>query len=195
METNTKERIIDIATRLIHLNGFNNTSVDEILKESGVGKGSFYYYFESKEALGQVILERHFKRFLEEVAGQAFRTHQDPVERIFALLDLVLEKQRARSCSGGCPMGNLAAEMSDLNEDFRRTLIKGFTGWQEKIEEALTEARAKKKLIETVDVKRLSQYLVAGMQGAILMGKVWREPAILVACFEEMKEHLRRYLR
>jgi AcrR family transcriptional regulator len=47
--TTTREQILDAASRLIHVRGFNNTSVDEILKESGVGKGNLYYYFKSKE--------------------------------------------------------------------------------------------------------------------------------------------------
>ncbi|MBI3988587.1 MAG: TetR/AcrR family transcriptional regulator [candidate division NC10 bacterium] len=100
----------------------HKTNLDDILKESGVGKGNFYYHFESKEALGYAILDRYIQRFSEHVIAKAFRPDRDPIERIFTLLDLFLEAQRARNCMGGCPAGNLAAEMSDIHEGFRQRL-------------------------------------------------------------------------
>lgn len=194
LATSTKEHIIDVAARLIHVNGFNKTSLDDILKASGVGKGNFYYHFESKEALGYAILDRYIQRFSEHVIANAFRPDRDPIERIFTLLDLFFEAQRARNCMGGCPVGNLAAEMSDIHEGFRQKVGEAFGGWQERIEETLAEAKAKRKLVSDANVKRLSQFLVAGIEGATLLGKVTRDPKVLEGCFEELKAHVKGYL-
>ena len=57
--SNTKDHIIEVASGLINLRGFNTTSVDAVLRASGVKKGSFYYYFKSKEDLGYAIIENH----------------------------------------------------------------------------------------------------------------------------------------
>ncbi|MEE9181371.1 MAG: TetR/AcrR family transcriptional regulator, partial [candidate division NC10 bacterium] len=54
----TKEEILQTACRLVYRQGFNNTSLDDILRESGVGKGNFYYHFKSKDELGYAILDR-----------------------------------------------------------------------------------------------------------------------------------------
>src|ERR671931_45571 len=61
----TREVVIQAATRLIHLKGYQNTSIDDVLTASGVGKGNFYHYFRSKEDLGYAILDRVVDAFIE----------------------------------------------------------------------------------------------------------------------------------
>ena len=54
----TRDQILNAAARLIHVQGYQSTSLDDVLRESGVGKGNFYYYFKSKEDLGYAIIDR-----------------------------------------------------------------------------------------------------------------------------------------
>ncbi|MBI1958565.1 MAG: TetR/AcrR family transcriptional regulator, partial [Candidatus Rokubacteria bacterium] len=111
----TRDQILDVAGKLIHLRGYHATSLDDVLKESGVGKGNFYYYFKSKEDLGYAILERMLQTFVERTLEPAFADSvADPVVQIQEFLDSVLDNQRQRSCIGGCPIGNLASELSDV---------------------------------------------------------------------------------
>src|ERR1700745_4248916 len=108
----TRDQILDAAARLIHLRGYHSTSLDDVLRESGVGKGNFYYYFKSKEELGYAIIDRLVRAFLERTLEPAFADYEaDPVAQIHTLLDRVLDNQRQRNCIGGCPMGNLASEL------------------------------------------------------------------------------------
>src|SRR5947199_10563282 len=92
----TREAIIEAATRLIHVHGYNHTTLDDILRESGVGKGNFYYHFRSKEDLGYAILDEIVASFLQRTLDPCF---SDPTARPFAqircFLDRVLESQRA----------------------------------------------------------------------------------------------------
>lgn len=90
-----------VASRLVHLQGFNHTSLDQILRESGVRKGNFYYYFRSKEELGYAVLDHFAQQFAEQVAGRAFTPGREPLEQISALLEAILEAQRGASCAGG----------------------------------------------------------------------------------------------
>ncbi len=76
--SSTREQILDAAGRLIHLRGFNNTSVDDILRESGVGKGNLYYYFKSKDELGYAALDRTLERIQEEVLERVFAPGKEP---------------------------------------------------------------------------------------------------------------------
>src|SRR5215468_9172911 len=100
----TRDQILDAAGRLIHLQGYYCTSLDDVLRESGVGKGNFYYYFKSKEELGYAIIDRLVTGFLERTLGPAFADPEgDPLEQIQAFLDRVFESQRKRNCVGGCP--------------------------------------------------------------------------------------------
>ena len=118
--TSTREQILDAASRLVHVRGFNNTSVDEILRESGVGKGNLYYYFKSKDELGFAILERGLERISTELIEKSFKAGKDPWEQILDFLDFLVDRARRQDCTGGCLLGNLAVEMSDIHEEFRR---------------------------------------------------------------------------
>src|SRR5437660_5090039 len=106
----TREAILEAASRLIHVHGYNHTSLDDVLRESGVGKGNFYYYFRSKEELGYAIIERLVTVFLARTLEPAFADPDaDAMPQIEGFLDRVLANQRERNCMGGCPMGNLAS--------------------------------------------------------------------------------------
>src|SRR5207302_2451128 len=115
----TREAILQAATRLMHVRGYQNTSLDDVLRESGVGKGNFYYHFRSKEDLGYAILDQLVARFVERTLEPCFWDAAAPrLEQIRCFLDRVLEAQRKSNCVGGCFMGNLACELSDVHEGF-----------------------------------------------------------------------------
>src|SRR4029434_8589131 len=81
----TRDQILDAAGRLIHLQGYHCTSLDDVLRESGVGKGNFYYYFKSKEDLGYAIIDRIRRAFVERGLGPAFQDAEaDPVDQLHA---------------------------------------------------------------------------------------------------------------
>src|SRR6267154_5970414 len=87
----TRDQILNAAARLIHVQGYQSTSLDDVLRESGVGKGNFYYYFKSKEDLGYAIIDRITQAFVERSLGPAFAdTDADPVTQIHGFLDQVL---------------------------------------------------------------------------------------------------------
>ena len=193
-EKPTREQILDAATRLMHVSGYRGTSLDDVLRASGVGKGNFYYYFKSKEELGYAILERIVRGFVERTLEPSFADPgRPPLDRIHRFLDCVLETQRQRNCVGGCPMGNLASELSDVHEGFRRRLAEIFTRWRERLTEALREAQSEGSLALTCDAGRLAQFLVASLEGAILMTKVTKEIQVMETCVGELKAHLAHY--
>ena len=192
--SDTKEYIIEVASRLVHLRGFNHTSIGEILKESGVGKGNFYYYFRSKEELGYAIIANNSKRFSEEVTGKAFGNDRDAVAQLDDFLDILLDMHRRRNCAGGCRLGNMAIEMSDIHEGFRKKFQEVFDGWGIQVASALRKAQAGGQLAGHVDLLTLAQFVIASVEGAILLAKVKKDITILERCFEELKKHIWMYV-
>ncbi len=192
-ETSTKEQILDVASRLIHVRGFNKTSVDEILKESGVGKGNFYYYFKSKDELGFAILDRSIERITREIIEKCFTDGKDPWQQLLDFFDCQVERIRRQGCTGGCPLGNLAVEMSDIHEEFRRRLNKAFDRLRSRIEDTLTQARTQGMLRNDADIPRLAHFLVAAFEGALMMGKLHKDIGIIAGVVEELKGHLAHY--
>lgn len=189
----TKEQIVDAASRLVHVRGFNNTSVGEILRESGVGKGNFYYYFRSKDELGFAILERGLERISTELIEKHFNPEKDPWQQILDFLDSLVERARQRACTGGCLLGNLAVEMSDIHEEFRRRLNMAFERLRSRLEVTLTQAKAQGTLRSEADIPRLAHFIVAGFEGAFMMGKLHKDADVMAGVVEELKGHLAQY--
>jgi TetR/AcrR family transcriptional repressor of nem operon len=189
----TREQILDAASRLVHVGGFNNTSVDEILRESGVGKGNFYYYFKSKDELGYAILDRSLERFSVELIEKSFDPKRDPWQQIYVFLDSLVDRARQHDGSGGCILGNLAVEMSDIHEGFRQRLTKAFDGLQSRIEDSLTQAKVQGTLHPDANIPRLAHFIIAGFEGAFMMGKLHKDADVVAGVIEELKEHLVQY--
>ena len=190
----TRDQILNAAARLIHVQGYHSTSLDDVLRESGVGKGNFYHYFKSKEDLGYAIIDRITRGFVERSLGPSFQDEAaDSVGQIRAFLDRVLEAQRQRNCVGGCVMGNLASELSDVHEGFRQRLASLFDVWRRHLADAVRRAQARGQLRADVDAARLAQFLVAGLEGSILLSKVTKDITVMERCVEEMKQHLAHY--
>ncbi len=190
----TRDQILDVATRLIHLQGYHCTSLDDVLRESGVGKGNFYYYFKSKEELGYAIIDRVTEGFIERTLRPTFvDTSADPIPQIHVFLDRVLENLRQRNCVGGCPMGNLASELSDVHEGFRLRLAGIFIEWRSGLTEALRRGQARGSVRAECQPASVAEFLVAALEGAILLAKVTKDISVMEKSVEELKRHLTLY--
>jgi len=162
----TRDQILNAASRLIHVQGYQSTSLDDVLRESGVGKGNFYYYFKSKEDLGYAIIDRIRRAFVERGLGPAFGdTDADPVGQLHAFFDRVLDSQRQRNC--------------DVYRDH--------------VAEAIRRGQQSGRLRPDADAVRVAQFLVGALEGAILLGKVTRDITVIERCVEELKVHLALY--
>jgi len=187
----TRDQILNAASRLIHVQGYQSTSLDDVLRESGVGKGNFYYYFKSKEDLGYAIIDRIRRAFVERGLGPAFGdTDADPVGQLHGFFDRVLDSQRQRNCVGGCAIGNLACELSDVHEGFRQQLAGIFDVYRDHVAEAIRRGQQSGRLRPDADAVRVAQFLVGALEGAILLGKVTRDITVIERCVEELKVHL-----
>jgi TetR/AcrR family transcriptional repressor of nem operon len=190
----TREAVLEAATRLMHVRGYQNTSLDDVLRESGVGKGNFYHHFRSKEDLGYAILDQIIALFLEKTLEPCFSGADVPrLAQIRCFLDRVLDAQRQRKCVGGCAMGNLASELSDVHEGFRARLASVFTAWRERLTVVLREAQARGEVVEACDPESVGHLLVAALEGSILLSKVSKDIAVMEQCVIELKRYLTLY--
>ena len=190
----TREAILEAATELMHLRGYQATTLDDVLRESGVGKGNFYYHFKSKEDLGYAILDQVISAFLERTLDPCFSETSTPrLTQIRCFLDRVLAAQRERNCVGGCALGNLAAELSDVHEGFRERLSGVFKAWRERLTGALEQAQAAGSVRADCRPDAVAQFLVASLEGAILVSKLTKDITVMERCVEELKRYLTLY--
>lgn len=171
MSQETRQRILQAGARLIHGQGFNNTGIQEILRESGVPKGSFYFYFKSKEAFGLQVV----KQFNEHWATRAREILGDPaqpaLQRLRNFFGVAHEVFCAKGYVGGCLVGNLAQEMADVSPVMAQSLAEALDAMAGRFAQVLEEARQAGQIAPDSDCRALGYFILAAWQGALIRMK------------------------
>src|ERR1700683_3655195 len=118
-ETPSRTSILKTARNLMLKYGYAATSVDDICSGSGVTKGSFYHFFETKEALGLAVLNRFYEEGVARVASGAYAGTNAPYQRLLGQFDH-LEAIGPELWRHGCLMGNFACEFAESSQIIRR---------------------------------------------------------------------------
>jgi AcrR family transcriptional regulator len=184
-EPDTRTRILEAARRLFHEQGYGATGVATILREAGVHPGSLYHFFRSKEELLAGLLEYYPGLFGPVVSGPIEEATRDPVERVFALLAFYRGALEASGCRLGCPIGNLALEVSDNHPEVRPLLERNFAVWTGTVAGWLAAAR----LRPGTDLPRLAGFVLAVMEGAVMQARGTGSLAPFDAAVEELRRH------
>ena len=188
----TKQKVLKTARELFYLNGYNNTSIDDILKASKIKKGNLYFHFGSKEELGYAVLDS----YLDEEArmiDRIFSGPGGPMERIYRLFDSSRKHLSERGCRGGCPIGNFALEMSDLHNGFRKRINAVFDAWCDRLEALLGEAKKADELPPSTDTRALACFMVAVWEGGVMLVKTRKDPRVMGDCIKSLKGMVEAY--
>ncbi|HET6702229.1 MAG TPA: TetR family transcriptional regulator C-terminal domain-containing protein [Gemmatimonadaceae bacterium] len=184
-----RTRIVEAATDLICRNGFQHTSVDDVIREAGLcGKAHFYHYFKSKEELGYAVVQHRFEQFAEEGLSILRDPMVDPLERLERFIDAEVASQAEQDCRGGCPFGNLVTEMADAHEGFRQRLATVFERWAGQLQSVLWEARP--QLRDDADIARMARFIIATLEGGLLMSRVTRDVTHMEAIAGDLKRFI-----
>ena len=180
MTTVTKENIIRAGAKIIHLKGFNNTGIQEILTAANIPKEDFglhvidYFISESK-AMTQAILSD---------------TSLPPLERLKQLWDQIIDLMETKGCACGCPIGNLSQELGDLYPIFKEKLMRVTEELAEPYIKILSEAQQEGVISSSLDVKETAFFLTSCWQGAMIQMKVTGNLAPLRRCVRFLFEYI-----
>jgi TetR/AcrR family transcriptional repressor of nem operon len=189
-----RKAILDAAARLINERGFSHTSVEDLIEATGLsGKSHFYHYFPSKEALGMAVIDRQFERFTERGLAILSEPMIEPIDRLTLFIDTLVALQRDRDGGSGSPFGNLAGELADAHEGFRQRLDDVFERWTGQLDALLREVGG--QLREGVDTVRLARFIIASLEGGMLMTRVTRDVAAMEGIGEDLKRFIATHLR
>ncbi|MBT4836464.1 MAG: TetR/AcrR family transcriptional regulator [Methylococcales bacterium] len=181
--SNAKERILDSAQQLIHARSYSDVGVQEICDYANVKKGSFYYYFPSKQELTLAVIDHIWDQF-QVTLQQTLNSHLSPLERIrhlplmaYQINSLNINEEGKIT---GCPFGNLATEMSTQDEKIRLHLDNIFTKIVSQIEQTLKEG-VQCEEIHPIDTHSTAQAIFAYLEGIILLAKTHNQPEMIKA--------------
>lgn len=174
-----RRALIDIGTAIFTQKGFSSTGLDEIVQTADVPKGSFYYYFDSKEAYAHAVIENYARYFARKLDKSLNDTARTPLERLRAFTDDATAGVMRFEFRRGCLVGNLGQEMASLADDFRVVLLGVLDTWRDRFRDCIEEARAAGQIGTPVDSASLARYFWSAWEGAVLCAKLERSTAPL----------------
>lgn len=176
MRTITRDHILACGGAIVHHKGYTATGLQEILQAAGVPKGSFYFYFKSKEDFGLALVEYYQNWFAEQVRPILKNTTLPPLERLAGFFRWFQQYFADEGYIKGCPIGNLIQEMGDVNPLFREKLNASLTNLIRFVTGLLEEAQAKGQLSDQVDAEAMAGFIISAWQGALIRMKAVAGP-------------------
>jgi TetR/AcrR family transcriptional repressor of nem operon len=188
--TNTREEIIRKGAELIHAQGFKATGLQQILQAANIPKGSFYFYFKSKEDFGMEIID-YFNAMINGIFTKYLSEKEvQPIKRLENLFDCFANIFQKSGFALGCPIGNLSLELADTNERLRLHLESVIEKLVAQIESCLKEAQANGSLPMHLNAADMAHFIFDGFEGAVLHMKVVKS----IEPFHAFRNNLLGYL-
>ncbi|MCP4757308.1 MAG: TetR family transcriptional regulator [Proteobacteria bacterium] len=172
MKADTKGRILYEGAKIVHLMGYHKTGIQEILRAADIPKGSFYFYFKSKEDFGLQLISYYIEKILAR--GETFLEQKEfsPIQRLRNHFNWLIYQSERQEFKGGCPIGNLSQELGDINEVFREKLDEAFSKLKHLISRFIKEAQAEGEISAELGVMETADLVFSCFQGALIQMKV-----------------------
>ena len=188
----TRTRIVLAAMELFWAKGYNSTSVADILSRTQLNAGSLYHVFPGKQDVLVAVLEFYRDGIQENLLDPAWEGVDDPIERIFVLLDryrwMIVETDNTY----GCPIGSLALELHEADPVVRELLAINFTNWAGAIERCLEDAG--ERLPAELDRRALSEFVLTTMEGGVMQARTYRDVAYFDRGVATLRDHFNMLL-
>ncbi len=185
----TKERILQQAAKVVLVNGYANTRLEDVAAEIGVTRPNLYYHFKNKEDLLLHLIDymereyslHYFKPLDEET---------DPIRAIVGFFNLLIENMQENDYRGGCIMGTLAQELSNNHEPLRQRIAVFFDGLRSRLNRQLLSGMQSGYFRPNMVPDKTGRWIVATLQGCLLMSKTERKSEYLMACRDSVADYL-----
>lgn len=175
-DPDTRAALLRSGLEVLTEQGFTVSGIDGILKRVGVPKGSFYYYFDSKEAFGRAVMEQYGAYFAAKLDRHLGDDSRPPLARLEAFVEDATAGMARHDYRRGCLVGNLGQEAGSLPEGYRQWLQATLADWQRRLAHCLHEAQAIGELAASADCDRLAEAFWIGWEGAVMRARLERGP-------------------
>ena len=168
---NKRDELIRVGKEIVVKQSFNSTGLNDILTTANIPKGSFYYYFASKEDFGLAIIDSFAEEYRKRLETILEDSQYAPLTRLRNYFEVKIADMEASRCVDGCLIGNLAQELSSQNELFRDRLERVFAEWEGYFVRCL-QAAYNAGEISNDCYEDLARFILSSWEGAILQAKV-----------------------
>jgi TetR/AcrR family transcriptional regulator, transcriptional repressor for nem operon len=186
----TRTKLLDAALKVIRAKGYSATTVDDICVASGVGKGSFFHHFKSKEELA-IAATQHWTQMTGALFDSApYQAVSDPRERILAYIDFRSQIVEGDLADVTCLLGTMVQETYDSHPAIRAACREGIESHARTLVPMIAQAKALYAQQADWDVENLALYTQAVLQGAFILAKAQGDASIATS----FVGHLRNYV-
>jgi TetR/AcrR family transcriptional repressor of nem operon len=168
----TRDRIILAAVELFYAQGYSATGMADILKKANANSGSFYFFFKSKEELLDAVLDWYLANLEPILIKPLYERTNDPIERIFLLLDDYRQKILTTDFAFTCPIGRLALEIDPTKRNIHAKIAANFNGWTAAVRKCLDDAAD--RFPASADREQLAQLVLTVMEGGVMQSRAQR---------------------
>jgi TetR/AcrR family transcriptional regulator, transcriptional repressor for nem operon len=187
-----RQKVLDVAASLFQSQGYNATSMKDLLRAAGVSAGAMYHHFPTKKACGLDVIR-------ERVQPSVVATWIEPIAKSFsarigirdvmtAIAEELEQAQRVR----GCPLNNLTLELALADPEYRAAISSIFREWQRVIAEKIKSDIVAGKL-QRIDAESFATFVVAAYSGAMAIAKAEQNVRALIQCRDEITASLARF--
>jgi len=183
-----KKTLVKAALKLFATRGYHNTSIADILRESGCKRGTLYHYFSSKEELGYAAIDETLRLIIEQGSASHLQIDEHPIDRLLWVVDSLpnVTKSEATATSGT----DIAVRMASVHEGFRKRLSRKLDAMLKQSEEITRRGVADGQIADSVDPVQLTHLVATICAGSQIGGLLWEREVI----WEDAKRWLKEYL-
>lgn len=175
----TYARIVETAAELMYQRGVAGTSNEDVRDSAGVSNSQLYHYFVDRRALVCAVINYQTERVLAD--QEPLLSRLDSFEALAAWRDMLVDSQQRHNYTGGCPLGSLANELADADEEARTIAAEGFARWSFAISKGLRAMHQRGDLRPEADPDALALGTLAALQGGLLLDQTAQDSAPLAA--------------
>ncbi|SEF32329.1 TetR/AcrR family transcriptional regulator, transcriptional repressor for nem operon [Amycolatopsis pretoriensis] len=172
----TRQVILDTARRIVLAKGYAAVGITEVLSAAGVPKGSFYHWFESKDAFGEAMMKSYFDDYFATMDRIAAQAEKSAAEHVMEYWQYFYDTQAADHCQGGCLVVKLGAEIADLSDAMRATTKSGTAAIVDRLEKMIADGVADGSLSVDDTPRATAEALYDMWLGASMIAKIHGHP-------------------
>lgn len=173
----TKARIVEAANQLMFERGVALTTLADVRTASATSKSQLYQHFADKNALVREVIEFRAEALLAQQRRRLEKV--DSLRGLELWRDEMVERNALRDGAYGCPLGSIANEIADHDEDTRRIIANHFDEWLQIIVDTIDRLKTRGVLREDADPRALASGLLAALQGGYLLAKTSRDVSLM----------------
>jgi TetR/AcrR family transcriptional repressor of nem operon len=186
----TRRVIVKRAAALFNTRGYFGSSMNDIVRETGLEKGGIYNHFSSKEELACAAFD-YSTALMRERFEAALASRGGTVERLFAIVDVLGCLADDPPVAGGCPVLNTAVESDGAHPELKKRAAEAMEGWLRLIGRTVKEGVRTGELASDTDPRKTASVVVATLEGAVMLSRLCSDPAHMSGAVEHLKEYLK----